>query len=78
MTIARKRSVWPATQFAMYPPKDPPIAAVRVASISARASTASVIASRSVYGALPHAPHPRCTKSCPYPVDSAGSGSSTA
>src|ERR671912_549630 len=28
LTIARNRSVWPAIQLAMYPPKEPPIAAV--------------------------------------------------
>jgi hypothetical protein len=78
VTIARNRSVCPATQFAMYPPKDPPIAPVRVASMSSRAIAASVAAMRSVYGAAPQAPQPRCTKSCPYPVDRAGSGSSTA
>ena len=65
VTIARNRSVCPATQFAMYPPNDPPIAAVRDSSMSARASTTSVIAIRSVYGACPQAFQPRFTKSSP-------------
>ena len=78
MTIASNRSVCPATQFAMYPPNEPPIAAVRASSTSARAQTSSVIAMRSVYGAAPHAPQPRWMNFWPYPVDSAGSGSRTA
>ena len=65
MTIARNRSVCPATQLAMYPPNEPPIAAVRVSSMSSRASAASVIAMRSVYGAAPHAPQPSWTNSWP-------------
>ena len=48
VTIARKRSVWVAIQLAMYPPKEPPIAAVREASMSGRCSAASTAAIRSV------------------------------
>ena len=54
------------------------MAAVRVSSMSGRCTTASVMAIRSVNGALPHAPQPRWMSCWPYPVDSAGSGSSTA
>jgi hypothetical protein len=62
----------------MYPPNDPPIAAVRVSSMSPRAMTASVIDIRSVYGLPPQLFQPRAMKSRPYPVESAGSGSRTA
>jgi hypothetical protein len=48
VTIARNRSVWVAIQFAIYPPKDPPIAAVRVSSISGSCTAASTAAIRSV------------------------------
>ena len=48
VTIALNRSVCVAIQFAMYPPNDPPIAAVREASISGRRSAASTAAMRSV------------------------------
>ena len=51
---------------------------VRVSSMSGRATAASVIAIRSVNGRLPQSACPRATKSRPYPVDRAGSGSSTA
>ena len=55
-TTAPNRSVCPAIQLAMYPPKEPPMTAVRVASISGRASAASVTAIRSSNVASPHRP----------------------
>src|SRR4029077_7986657 len=58
VTIALNRSVCPATQLPMYPPNEPPIAAVRVSSMSSRATAASVADIRSVYGAAPQAPQP--------------------
>ncbi len=78
LTMAQNRSVCPAIQLAMYPPNEPPIMPVRVSSMSGRACAASVIAIRSVNGRLPQSACPRAMKSRPYPVDSAGSGSSTA
>jgi hypothetical protein len=46
--MASNRSVCPAIQLAMYPPNDPPIAAVRVSSTRGWAHAASVAAIRSV------------------------------
>ena len=52
--------------------------ATRSASRSGRASAASVTAMMSAYGRAPHSRCARAMKPSPYPVDSAGSGSSTA
>ncbi|AKF03474.1 hypothetical protein DB32_000623 [Sandaracinus amylolyticus] len=68
----------PAIHEVMEPPNEPPIAAMRDASTSSRATSASVTRTRSSKHLPPQSPHTPATNACPCPVDRRGFGSATA
>ena len=69
----RRPPSWPCSRRTSRP--SPRSASRRCRAAARAASTAAI---RSVYGAPPHSPQPRRTKSWPKPCESAGLGSSTA